>query len=120
MNNFKELKVWQKAIALVTKIYQDTQLFPKEEIYGITSQMRRAACSIPMNISEGSGRKTSADFCRFLDMARGSANELETQLIISLNLMYLPEDKFSELNTELDEIQRMIRGLQNSLETHNS
>lgn len=116
MNNFKELIVWQKSMVLVTNVYRETRPFPKEEIFGMTSQMRRAACSIPLNISEGAGRKTPADFSRFLDMARGSANELETQLIISRNLDYITAEKFRSLNMDLDEIQRMIRGLQNSLE----
>lgn len=116
MNNFKELIVWQKSMTLVTNIYLETRTFPKKELFGLTSQMRRAACSIPMNISEGAGRKTSADFGRFLDIARGSANELETQLIISRNLEYLSENKFLSLHMDLDEIQRMIRGLQSSLE----
>ncbi len=115
MNNFKELVVWQKSMSLVTKIYQETRTFPKEEIFGLTSQTRRAACSIPMNISEGAGRKTPTDFSRFPDMAPGSANELETQLIIAKNLSYLPNEKFSALNHDLDEIKRMLRGLQNSL-----
>lgn len=115
MNNFKELKVWQKAITLVTKVYRCSKSFPKEEVYGITSQMRRAACSIPMNIAEGSGRRTPADFSHFLDMARGSAYELETQFIIVLNLEYLKQDLFDELSADLDEVQRMISGLQNSL-----
>jgi len=115
MYNFKELKVWQKSMTLVTEVYRETRSFPREEIFGLTSQIRRAACSIPMNISEGAGRKTPADFSRFLDMARGSANELETQLIISRNLDYLPEGQFLILNKDLDEIQRMIHGLQNSL-----
>lgn len=116
MNNFKELIVWQKSMTFVTNVYRETRVFPKEELFGLTSQMRRAACSIPMNISEGAGRKTSADFSRFLDMARGSANELETQLLISKNLEYLSDSTFLGLNMDLDEIQRMIRGLQNSLE----
>jgi four helix bundle protein len=67
MNNFKELKVWQKAIALVAKVYRSSKSFPKEEIYGTTSQMRRAVCSISMDITEGSGRRTSADFSHFLN-----------------------------------------------------
>jgi len=117
MYNFKELKVWQKAMTLVTDVYRETRSFPRDEIFGLTSQMRRAACSIPMNISEGAGRKTPADFSRFLDMARGSANELGTQFFISRSLDYLSEDQFLILNKNLDEIQRMIHGLQNSLDT---
>lgn len=115
MNNFKELKVWQKAIDLVTVIYKNTHSFPKEEIYGLTSQIRRAAVSIPSNIAEGAGRVSSGDFKHFLNIARGSSFELETQLIIGLNLGYLEKSDFDNLISVLDEIQRMITGLQNSL-----
>ncbi|MCW0481279.1 four helix bundle protein [Gaoshiqia sediminis] len=115
MNNFKELNVWQKAIKLVTAVYKNTQSFPKEEIYGLNSQIRRAAVSIPSNIAEGAGRKTLGDFSHFLDIARGSSFELETHLIIGLNLGYLKQTDFDSLISDLDEIQRMITGLQNSL-----
>ena len=86
MNYVKELKVWQKAIELVTETYLKTQLFPKEEIYGLTSQIRRCAVSIPSNIAEGFGRKTDKDFSNFLSISLGSAFEFETQLIICKNL----------------------------------
>ena len=115
MNKFKELKVWQKSIDLVVKIYHITQSFPKEEIYGLTSQVRRAASSIPSNIAEGAGRMSSGDFKHFLNIARGSAFEVETQLIIAHKLNY-PVPDFNDLTAELDEIQRMITGLQKSLD----
>ncbi|MGV8093436.1 MAG: four helix bundle protein [Mangrovibacterium sp.] len=115
MNNFKELKVWQKAIDFVIKIYKVSQIFPKEEMYGLTSQIRRAASSIPSNIAEGAGRVNSGDFKHFLNIARGSSFEVETQLIIAHELKYL-ESGFDDLTTELDEIQRMITGLQKSLD----
>ena len=83
MNYFKELKVWQKAIDLVTEIYTKSQEFPKEELYGLTSQIRRSAVSIPSNIAKGCGRKTNKDFANFLGISLGSAFELETQLIIA-------------------------------------
>ena len=83
--------VWQKAIALVTDIYRLTQGFPREELYGFTSQIRRAAVSIPSNIAEGQGRLTRGEFRQFLGQARGSYAELETQLIIAKNLGYLSQ-----------------------------
>ncbi|MGB3776310.1 MAG: four helix bundle protein [Leeuwenhoekiella sp.] len=85
MNYFKELKVWQKSVELVSQIYSSTKSFPKNKIYGLTSQIRRSAVSIPSNIAEGCGRKTSKDFKNFLSIALGSAFELETQLLIAKN-----------------------------------
>jgi len=115
MNKFKELKVWQKAIQLITENYFQTSKFPKDEMYGITSQIRRCAVSIPSNIAEGAGRKTKKDFSHFLNIAKGSSFELETQLIISKELEFLKLADFEILYSELDEIQKMITGLQKSL-----
>ncbi|MEZ5103173.1 MAG: four helix bundle protein [Draconibacterium sp.] len=115
MNKFKELNVWQKAIQLVTKIYSQTSEYPKEEYYGITSQIRRCAVSIPSNIAEGAGRGSKKEFSHFLDIAKGSSFELETQLIISSNLKYIKQNIFEELISELNEIQKMITGLQKSI-----
>ena len=115
MNNFKELKVWQKAMDLVANVYKITQTLPKEELYGLTSQIRRAAVSIPSNIAEGAGRISRKDFSLFLNIARGSSFELETQLTISFKLDYLKQTDFDVLTSELDEVQRMITGLQKSL-----
>ena len=89
MNFFKELKVWQKAIELVKNTYLKSQNFPKEEIYGLTSQLRRCAVSIPSNIAEGCGRNTDKDFNNFLWISLGSAFEFETQLIICKNLSFI-------------------------------
>lgn len=116
MNYFKELKVWQKAIELVTSTYLKTQAFPKEELYGLTSQIRRCAVSIPSNIAEGCGRKTEKDFSNFLGMALGSAFEFETQLIISKNLSFIQQEDFSVLESEIQHIQNMIIKLQKSIE----
>jgi four helix bundle protein len=115
MNYFKELKVWQKAIELVTSTYLKTQAFPKEEIYGLTSQIRRCAVSIPSNIAEGCGRKTEKDFSNFLGMALGSAFEFETQLIICKNLNFIQQEDFSVLESEIQHIQNMIIKLQKSI-----
>ena len=115
MNYFKELKVWQKAIDLVTETYLKSKDFPKEEIYGITSQIRRSAVSIPSNIAEGCGRKTSKDFSNFLGIASGSAFEFETQLIICKNLEFISENDFMNLESEVNHIQNMIIKLQSTL-----
>ena len=115
MNKFKKLKVWQKAIHLVTKIYSQTSNFPKEEMYRIVSQIRRSAVSIPSNIAEWAGRGTKNDFSHFLNIAKGSSFDLETQLIISKELKFLKLIDFEILYSELEEIQKMITGLQKSL-----
>ena len=115
MNYFKELKVWQKAIDLVTEIYTKSQEFPKEELYGLTSQIRRSAVSIPSNIAEGCGRKTNKDFANFLGISLGLAFELETQLIIAKNLNFMNSDDFKILENEIHQIQNMIIKLQSTL-----
>ena len=115
MNYFKELKVWQKAIDLVTETYLKSGSFPKEELYGLTSQIRRSAVSIPSNIAEGCGRKTNKDFANFLGVALGSAFEFETQLIICRNLEFIPETDFAFLEGEIHHIQNMIIKLQSTL-----
>lgn len=112
MKDFKRLKTWQKGIKLVVDIYKTSRIFPKEELYGLTSQMRRSAISIPSNIAEGSGRGTDKDFNRFLDVALGSSFELETQLIIANRLKFLNDNDYSSLAGQLDEEQKMIIGLQ--------
>ena len=110
-----DLNVWQKAISLVTLIYEHTAGFPKKEIYGLTSQIRRCAVSIPSNIAEGSARTTKKDFAYFLAIALGSIAELETQLIISKNLNYLSETVLNELIDELKSIRKMTLGLRKSI-----
>jgi four helix bundle protein len=117
MNYFKELKVWQKAIELVTETYLKSQSFPKEEIYGLTSQIRRCAVSIPSNIAEGCGRKTDKDFNNFLGISLGSAFEFETQHIICKNLGYIMETDFKFLESEIQHIQNMIIKLQNTIDS---
>ncbi len=115
MNYFKELKVWQKAIDLVTETYSKSQAFPKEEIYGLTSQIRRSAVSIPSNIAEGCGRKSNKDFSNFLGIALGSAFEFETQLIICKNLGFINVRDFLKLESEVFHIQNMLIRLQSTL-----
>lgn len=116
MNYFKELKVWQKAIELVTNTYMITQKFPKEEIYGLTSQIRRSAVSIPSNIAEGCGRRTDKDFSNFLGISLGSSFEFETQLIICRNLNFISKEDFIPLESEIQHIQNMLIKLISSIE----
>ena len=113
MKGHHKLDVWKRSIDLVTKVYDMTSSFPKEEIYGLSYQIRRASISIPSNIAEGAGRISNKEFIQFLSVAQGSIAELETQLIISKNLGYIKE--VEGLLSELDEISRMIIGLQESL-----
>ena len=111
----RDLDVWKKSIDLVTLIYKYTADYPKDEVYGLISQIRRCAVSIPSNIAEGSARTTRKDFSHFLAIALGSVAELETQLIISRNLNYLPEVVLDELMPELISIRRMTLGLRKSI-----
>ncbi|MBN1849831.1 MAG: four helix bundle protein [Deltaproteobacteria bacterium] len=113
MKPHHNLKVWQKNIAYVTKIYRLTEQFPQNELYGLTNQMRRSAISIASNIAEGAGRRGKKEFKQFLSIAQGSVAELETQLIITVNLGYTADIDY--LLNELDEISKMIIGLSRSL-----
>lgn len=107
----KDLEVWKKAIALVSDIYQSTSSFPKEEMYGITSQIRRSAVSIPSNIAEGAARQTNKEFVQFLYIASGSCAELDTQLIIAMNINYLKTDTYKVITEKVEEVGKMINGL---------
>ena len=115
MNNYKDLKIWQKSVDLAVRIYEVTRSFPKEEIYTLTSQIRRSAVSIPSNIAEGSGRNSKKEFLNFLGMSHGSSYELDTQLIIASRVELLNIETFESLQNDLLEIQKMNYGLKNSL-----
>lgn len=115
MANFKELLVWQKSIDFVTEIYRITETFPKDETFGLKSQIRRASVSIPSNIAEGNSRRSKLDYLQFLRISRGSCAEVETQLIISRNLNFLKEENYLKLNQDIIEISKMLNGLINSL-----
>ena len=108
MHNFKNLKIWQKSRTLVKEVYLLTRDFPSEEKFGLVSQILRSAYSIPSNIAEGSGRATDKEFARYLNIALGSAFELETQLILAFDINYMSENKLQEVQTLLQEIQKMI------------
>ena len=111
MLTHKDLKVWQKSIDMVVEIYLATSSFPKEELYGLTSQIRRASVSIPSNIAEGYGRFSEKELVRFLFISLGSASEVETQLIICNRLNYLKKEDFDHLSLLNNEIIKMLAGL---------
>lgn len=109
--SYRDLMVWQKAMALVTDVYRETDSFPAREIYGLTNQIRRAAVAVPSDIAEGKGRLSKKEFVQMLSRARGSIFEVQTQLEISRNLGFLPQPKFEELAAKADEVGRLINGL---------
>lgn len=113
LKSHKELVVWQKSMDLVVLIYELTSKFPKSELFGITSQMRRAAISIPSNIAEGWGRKSSKEYLQFMSIAYGSALELETQLILSKRLKLAEEQDFEKAETVLLEVLKMLNSMTN-------
>ena len=108
MRGFRDLKVWEKAHELTLQIYQTTSSFPKHELYGLTSQIRRAAASIPANIAEGCGRNGEAELARFMQIAMGSASELEYHLLLARDLLFLSEQSYSALNLEVTQVKRML------------
>lgn len=116
LKNYSELKVWQRAYQLCLEIYKTTQKFPKEERYGLTSQIRRAAVSVPSNIAEGYGRKTTPEYIHSLYVAYGSHCELETQMLLSGDLGYIKADDIKKLKENIEEIERMLKALIKSLE----
>lgn len=115
MNNHKDLDVWKNSIVFVKRIYETTKTFPREEMYGLTNQLRRASVSIPSNIAEGAARKGKAEFKQFLYIALGSLSEVETQLIISKEINFLEKELFHSLETELITIRKMLVGLIKSI-----
>lgn len=115
--SYRDLIAWKKSIALVGKIYSCTRSFPKEEMYGLTSQIRRAGISIPANIAEGQARNSKGEFLQFLGIAQGSLAELETLLVISQNLGYLTSTDAEGLLNDCEEIGKLLAGLKRSLNT---
>tara|TARA_R110000868_G_scaffold37672_6_gene133005 strand:+ start:6843 stop:7193 length:351 start_codon:yes stop_codon:yes gene_type:complete len=115
VRNFKKYDIWVLSHALTLKIYEITNSFPKEEIYGLISQIRRATSSIPTNISEGCGRESDTEFNRFLTIAIGSASEVEYLIILAKDLNYLNEDSFNKLNEDINTIKRKIYTLKQKL-----
>lgn len=117
MRDFKKLNIWQRGLEFSLQIYEATASFPSEERFGLTSQIRRAATSIPINIAEGAGRVSKKDFAHFLHIAEGSANEVECELIIAKGLNYLPSNVCEILIDEVNEIKKMIVVFRSKLES---
>ena len=115
IRSYRDLVVWQKSVELVTAVYTATSDFPRQEVFGLTSQLRRCAVSAPSNIAEGQGRATKGEFIQFLSHARGSLFELETQLCIASKLDYLAADQTRELELKAQEVARILNGLLTSL-----
>lgn len=120
MRPHKNLDVWKKSVDFVIDIYKATENFPTDERFGLTSQLRRAAVSIPANIAEGAGRKSNKEFLNFLSIAQGSASEVETEILIAYRLDYLSLENYNSLIESLDNIGRMITGLSNHLKSRES
>jgi len=116
VHGYKDLEVWQKAMELVVKVYIVSKKLPRDELYGLTSQMRRSAVSIPSNIAEGRGKRSTKDFMRFLSIAYGSLAELETQMLISQNLGLVAEKEIEPLLNDASRVGRMINGMIAGLE----
>ena len=115
IRSYQDLIVWQKSVLFVTDIYSTTKHFPQEEKFGITSQLNRAAISIPTNIAEGWGRETSKNYLQFLRTSRGSVMEVQTLLIISKNLNYISQGNFEVLQSKIEEVGKILQGLIKSL-----
>jgi len=113
--SYKDLVVWQKAIAVVKSVYSLTQNFPAEEQYGLVSQMRRAAVSIPSNVAEGQARHTTGEFIQFISHAEGSTAELDTQLVVAVDLAFCDRESALPVYEALDEIRRMLNALRRKL-----
>ena len=120
MQSYRELIVWQKSIDLVAEVYDIVKSFPKEEIFGLTSQMRRAVSSIPTNIAEGCGRASNKDFAHFLQIAIGSATEVEYQLLLAHDINYINDDDYQALTDETVVVRKMIIKYQSELKSSSS
>lgn len=114
-HNFKNLNIWKNAVDVAEEIYVSTEDFPKSEEFGLKSQLRRCAVSVPSNIAEGSSRTSNKDFNRFLEISLGSLYEMQTQLIISLKRKFITEENFEQIENKIIELQRMISGFQKGL-----
>ncbi len=120
IQSYRDLKVWQKSMDLVVECYRQTDQFPKSELYGLTSQIRRAAVSIPSNIAEGKGRRSTGSYLHSLNISYGSLLEVETQIEIAARLNYLTDATRNSLHARTAEVGKMINGLINALERQRS
>ena len=119
MQNFTRLKVWDRSHKLTVELYRVTMLFPREELYGLTSQIRRASSSIPANIAEGCGRQGNAELSRFLYIAMGSASELQYHLLLAKDLNFLADNDYQTLSNDVEDVKRMLTSLIGKLKTDN-
>ena len=117
MRDFRTLKVWERAHQLALSVYRVTRAFPREELYGISSQLRRAACSVPANIAEGFGRSGNGDLHRFLDVAMGSTAEVSHFLLMSRDPAFVTPESYADLAERADEVQRMLASLIRKVQT---
>ena len=115
MRDFRKLEVWHKAHRLTLAVYKTTEAFPKSELYGLTSQLRRSAASIAANLAEGCGRQADGDFRRFVEISAGSATEVEYHLLLGHDLGYIPVERYSGLNTQVNEVKKMLAALSKRL-----
>jgi four helix bundle protein len=120
MRDFRKLKVWEKSHALTLAVYKATAVFPQQEMYGVTSQLRRAAASIAANIAEGCGRTSETELARIMEIGMASASEVAYYLILARDLTYLPPDQFQKLSTQTDEVQRILRAFIAQLRKNNT
>ena len=116
MHNYRELKIWQRSTEFVVKIYEITEFFPKEEKFGLTSQLRRCAVSVPSNISEGAGRGSNRQFKQFLEVAMGSINETQTQIELGYRIKLIKKEIYEVVIDEALQIYKMILGFYNTLD----
>ena len=118
MKDFRTLKVWEKSHAIVLAVYKATQSFPKSEVYGMTSQIQRAAVSVPTNIAEGCGKDSDAELARYFKIAMGSSSELEYLLLLAHDLNYLTDDHYNQLQVNLVEVRKMLNAFIQKLKTN--
>lgn len=120
MRDYKKYTVWEKSHQLTLDVYKVLLIFPKDELFGLISQMKRSSSSIPTNIAEGCGRSSDKDFCRFLYVAYGSANELEYQILLSIDLKFIEIESGQKLLFQVEETKKMLNGLITKLNNANS
>ncbi len=120
MKNYRKLIVWEKSHQLTLEIYKELRSFPKEELFGLCSQMKKSSASIPTNIAEGCGRRSDKDLCRFLSISFASANELEYQVILSADLCFINAEKRTVLLEKIEEIKKMLSGLISTVQFNNN
>jgi four helix bundle protein len=118
MRDFRKIQVWQKSHELTLRLYKVTSVFPKDELYGLTSQIRRASSSIPANIAEGCGRNTQTELARFVHIASGSASELDYHLLLAYDLGLIEKGIYQELEKEISEIKRMLHGFEKTVSSN--